>query len=99
MNKDLIDIDGLYKSGNFIEVIEKTKKLIKKGQTSVAYYNLLGISLDNIGKSDEAEKYFNEAIKINSEEISHYSNLAKILLKKVKLMMQKKYYNCHRNTK
>ena len=85
MNKDLIEIDKLYKSNNFDEVISKTRKLIKKGETYSPYYNLLGISLDNIGLTADSERSFREAIKINSKEISHYSNLARILIKLSKL--------------
>ncbi len=85
MNKDLIEIDKLYKSNNFDEVISKTRKLIKKGETYSPYYNLLGISLDNIGLTEDSERSFREAIKINSKEISHYSNLARILIKLSKL--------------
>ena len=85
MNKDLIEIDKLYRSNKFDEVINKTKSLIKKGKTLSPYYNLLGISLDNIGQTEESENNFKEAIKINSREISHYSNLAMILMKQSKL--------------
>ena len=49
MNKDLADLDKLFKSNQFEEVILKAKKLIKKKHKIPPYFNLLGISLDNIG--------------------------------------------------
>ncbi len=85
MNKELVELDKLFKLNKFDEVISKTKKLIKKGEFFAPYYNLLGISLDNIGNSYKAEKIFQEAIKKNSKEISYYSNLARILIKQDKL--------------
>tara|TARA_B100000029_G_scaffold495210_1_gene559952 strand:+ start:3826 stop:5427 length:1602 start_codon:yes stop_codon:yes gene_type:complete len=85
MNKELFELDKLFKSNKFDEVILMAKKLIKKGKNLPAYYNLLGISLDNTGKSYKAEKIFLDAIKENSKEISFYSNLAKILIKQDKL--------------
>ena len=85
MNKDLAQLDKLFKLNKFEEVISRTKKLIKKKDIIPPYYNLLGISLDNIGKSYKAEKIFFEAIKKNSKEISFYSNLGKILIKQDKL--------------
>ena len=63
MNKELVELDKLFKLNKFDEVISKTKKLIKKGEFFAPYYNLLGISLDNIGNSYKAEKIFQEAIK------------------------------------
>ena len=68
-----------------IVLISHIKKLIKKGEFFAPYYNLLGISLDNIGNSYKAEKIFQEAIKKNSKEISYYSNLERILIKQDKL--------------
>ena len=91
MNKELIEIDKLFKSNNYDEVISKTKKLIKKGQIIAPYYNLLGLSLDKIGKTYQAEKTFLDAINKNSKEISFYSNLANILIKQNKLNEAEKY--------
>lgn len=84
MSNELFEIDKLYRSNKFDKVVAKTKKLIKKGQNLSPYYNLLGISLDNLGQTLEAEKYLFEAINKNPGEISHYSNLARILIKQKK---------------
>tara|TARA_Y100000590_G_scaffold202260_1_gene229772 strand:+ start:1807 stop:3402 length:1596 start_codon:yes stop_codon:yes gene_type:complete len=85
MNKELFELDKLFKSNKFDKVISKAKKLIKKGENLAPYYNLLGISLDNTGESFKAEKIFLEAIEKNSKEISYYSNLGKVLIKQDKL--------------
>ncbi len=93
MNKDLAELDKLFKSNQFEEVILRAKKLIKKKDKIAPYFNLLGISLDNIGKTYKAEKIFIEAIKENPKEISYYSNLAKILIKQNKLKDAEKILN------
>ncbi len=91
MNKELFEIDKLFKSNNFDEVISKTKKLIKKGNFFAPYFNLLGLSLDKLGKSYQAEKIFLDAINKNSRETSFYSNLAHILINQNKLNDVEKY--------
>ena len=93
MNKNLFELDSLFKSNKFDEVVLKTKKLIKKGEIIAPYYNLLGISLDNLGKIYEAEKNFRDAIKKNPNEISYYSNLSKILIKQNKLAEAEEFLN------
>tara|TARA_Y100000590_G_scaffold51625_1_gene54225 strand:+ start:7715 stop:9310 length:1596 start_codon:yes stop_codon:yes gene_type:complete len=81
MNKELFELDRLFKSSKFEEVISKTQKLIKSKNAIPPYYNLRGISLDNIGKSHKAVKNFQDAIEKNPNEISYYSNISKILIK------------------
>ena len=93
MNKNLFELDSLFKSNKFDEVVLKTKKLIKKGEIIAPYFNLLGISLDNLGKIYEAEKNFRDAIKKNPNEISYYSNLSKILIKQNKLAEAEEFLN------
>ena len=91
MNKDLVEIDKLFRSKKFDEVISRTKNLIKKGFTIPPYYNLLGISLDNVGKHEKAEKIFLDAIKKMPNEASFYSNLGKILINQNKLEKAEKF--------
>ena len=93
MSNELFEIDKLYRSNKFDKVVAKTKKLIKKGEYLSPYYNLLGISLDNLGQTLEAEKYLYEAINKNPGEISHYSNLARILIKQNKLKLAEEILN------
>ena len=93
MNKELAELDRLFKLNKFDDVISITTKLIKKKDKIAPYYNLLGISLDNIGKTYKAEKIFIEAIKNDIKEISYYSNLSRILIKQNKLKDAEKFLN------
>ena len=93
MNKELAELDRLFKLNKFEDVISITTKLIKKKDKIAPYYNLLGISLDNIGKTYKAEKIFIEAIKNDIKEISYYSNLSRILIKQNKLKDAEKFLN------
>ena len=54
MNKELFELDRLFKLNKFDEVISRSKKLIQAGQAIPPFYNLRGVSLDNIGKSQKA---------------------------------------------
>ena len=63
MNKELLQIDKLFKENKFNQVIKKTKVLINSESEIPPYYNLLGLSLSRLGKDLEAEKYFLQGIK------------------------------------
>ena len=80
MNKELLQIDKLFKENKFNQVIKKTKSLINSNEQIPPYYNLLGLSLSRIGKDIDAEKYFLEGIKKYPNEISLRSNIAQIQL-------------------
>ena len=85
MNKELFELDKLFKLNKFEEVVSKTQKLIKSGNIIPPFYNLRGVSLENIGQNDKAIKNFQEAIQKDPNEISYYSNLARILIKQNEL--------------
>ena len=80
MNKELLQIDKLFKENKFNQVIKKTKSLINSNEQIPPYYNLLGLSLSRIGKDIDAEKHFLEGIKKYPNEISLRSNIAQIQL-------------------
>ena len=48
MNKELFELDKLFKLNKFEEVVSKTQKLIKSGNIIPPFYNLRGVSLENI---------------------------------------------------
>ena len=50
MNKELLQIDKLFKENKFNQVIKKTKVLINSESEIPPYYNLLGLSLSRLGK-------------------------------------------------
>ena len=90
MNKELLQIDKLFKENKFNQVIKKTKSLINSNEQIPPYYNLLGLSLSRIGKDLDAEKNFLEGIKQYPNEISLRSNIAQVQLNLKKLLKQKK---------
>ncbi len=84
MNKNLYELDKLYKENKFNQVVKKTKELIKSDNIIAPFYNLLGLSLSRLGKDREAEITFLEGIDKFPDEISLKSNaaLTQINLKK-----------------
>ena len=93
MNKEIEDIDKLFRLKKFEEVITQSKKLIQGGNDAPIIYNLRGISLENIGKNHKAIKNFEDAIKKNPKEVSYYSNIARILIKQGKINKAETYLN------
>ncbi len=93
MNKELVELDKLFRSKKFEEVISQSKKLIQAGNVTPIIFNLRGISLENIGKNEKAVKNFEDAIKKNPKEISFYSNIARILSKLEKNKKAEEYLN------
>ena len=80
MNKNLQELDKLYKNRKYNQVIKKTKELISSNVVIAPFYNLLGLSLAKIGKDQEAELIFIKGIKKFPNEISLKSNIALIQL-------------------
>ncbi len=76
MNKNLYELDKLYKENKFNQVVKKTKELINSDNIIAPYYNLLGLSLSRLGKDQEAEIIFLEGIDKFPDEISLKSNIS-----------------------
>lgn len=93
MNKELVELDKLFRSKKFEEVISQSKKLIQARNVAPIIFNLRGISLENIGKYEKAVKNFEDAIKKNPNEVSFYSNAARILIKQGKTNKAENYLN------
>ena len=85
MNKDLYELDKLFKENKFNQVVKNAKILIKSETAIAPFYNLLGLSLSKLGKDQEAEIIFLEGIKKFNDEISLKSNIATIQLNLKKL--------------
>ena len=45
MNKELQELDKLFKESKLNQVVKKIKNLINSGEDIAVYYNLLGLSL------------------------------------------------------
>ncbi len=93
MNKEIENLDKLFRLRKFEEVITQSKKLIQGRNVTPIIYNLRGISFENIGKNHKAVKNFEDAIKKNPNEVSYYSNIARILIKQGKINKAENYLN------
>ncbi len=56
----------LYKKGNFKGAVDQLKKYLKRRPEPSAYY-LMGYALYELGKYEEAVKYFNEAYLLDPD--------------------------------
>tara|TARA_B100001121_G_scaffold309980_1_gene338863 strand:+ start:2619 stop:4181 length:1563 start_codon:yes stop_codon:yes gene_type:complete len=93
MNKNLQEIDKLFKNKKYNQVIKKTKKLVNSKEVIPPFYNLLGLSLAKIGKEQESELCFIEGIKKFPNEISLKSNISLIQLDLKKFSQAEKNIN------
>jgi Flp pilus assembly protein TadD len=83
VNKPLTDaeslnLDGLhylYIENDYTKAEDFFRKSISASPSYSAAYNNLGITLDKVGRYDEAIGYFLEAIKINPNYAKAYNNL------------------------
>tara|TARA_Y100000590_G_scaffold222701_1_gene252028 strand:- start:3632 stop:5197 length:1566 start_codon:yes stop_codon:yes gene_type:complete len=85
MNKELQELDKLFKESKWNQVVKKTKNLINTGEDIAVYYNLLGLSLSKLDKNQDAEKFFIDGINKFPNEVSLRSNIALIQIKLKKL--------------
>ena len=82
MNKDqqlakhLQVIMSHFKTGDFVFVISKCKKIIKDFKEYVVLYNILGSAYQKIGEFGFAKENFIKAIKMSPKNISIMNNLA-----------------------
>lgn len=75
LKKQIEIIINLYNSQNFEQVIIKTKVLIKKFPEQLVLYNILALSLSNVGKNEEGLKILNKALRYNNNNIFIFNNL------------------------
>jgi len=78
VESEIKNLDENFKINNFSEVINKSKNLIKKFPNIIPFYNFLGLSLQQVGKINEAENIFYKALFYNPNEISVLANLGEI---------------------
>jgi len=75
ITKETNKIQNLYTEKNFEKVIEKTRKLLKKDPTQTIFYNLIGLSYRQLNNLEQAEKVFNQGLKIKPNSASILVNL------------------------
>ena len=64
---------------NYINIIDKSKRLLKNYPNSLFIWNILGASYAILKKLEEAEKCFKKTIEIDKKFIDGYYNLGKTL--------------------
>lgn len=67
--EEIIRCSNLIDSKNFKLALEEIDKLIKKYPNEIELLNEKGIIFTNLGESEEAIRYFDYAIAINSKEL------------------------------
>ena len=79
--KELIkSIPKLLRNKEFEIIIKKSRSIAKKTNNHVAY-NILGSSLYEVGKPEEAVIYLEKSLQLNQEFLPAYKNLAKSYFK------------------
>ena len=73
--KEMSEIEKLYKSNNLDDLEAKTRNLINNYPSFALLFNILGIALYKKKNFDEAIFNFNKAIKINDKFYLAYNNL------------------------
>ena len=73
MNKELQELDKLFKENKWNQVVKKTKILINSEKVIAPYYNLLGLSLSKLNKNQDAENFFIKGINKFIHHISENS--------------------------
>ena len=75
IKKEFKKIQNFFHIGDYEKVIEKTKVLLKKDNSQIPFYNLLGLSYRQLGKNDLAEDIFKKGLKKFPNNISILSNI------------------------
>ncbi len=75
IKKEFKKIQNFFYIGDYEKVIEKTKVLLKKDNSQIPFYNLLGLSYRQLGKNDLAEDIFKKGLKKFPNNISILSNI------------------------
>ena len=78
LEKKIQSLLAFYATGNFEEVILKTKPLIKKYPNIIDLYNLLALSYNGYGNPEKGIFILNEAKKVQPKNIHVLNNLGLI---------------------
>ena len=84
VESEIKKLDLNFKKNDYARVIERSKNLIKKFPNIVPFYNYLGLSLEQTGRTNEAINIYNKALFYNPNEISILANLGELYRKKGK---------------
>src|SRR6056300_1334585 len=71
-------IHKFFLRGDYDQVIQRTKVLLKKDKTQVMFYNYIGLSYKQLGRLSEAEKIFLEGLRLFPSSTTFLANLGSI---------------------
>ena len=89
VESEIKNLESYFKKNDYNVIIERSKILVKKFPNVIPFYNFLGLSLDQTGKINEAEKIFIKALFYDPKSTSLLSNLGEIYRKKGKFEKSK----------
>ena len=75
VRSELVKIQKYFLEQKFEKVIEKTKRLLKKGPNQVPFYNYIGLSYRQLGQNLNAEKTLKKGLEIFPDNLSIICNL------------------------
>ena len=75
IRSELVKIQKYFLEQKFEKVIEKTKRLLKKGPNQVPFYNYIGLSYRQLGQNLNAEKTLKKGLEIFPDNLSIICNL------------------------
>ena len=91
LNKELNKVKKLFFEKKYEQVLIKSKKIIKKFNKAIPFYNFIGLALIEQKKYNEAHEFFSSTA-INNNEPSILANLALINKIKKNYTEAEKYY-------
>ena len=78
IKKEYNKIKNLYLAGQYKEVIQKTKVLLKKDPYQATFFNYIALSYNNLRKIDVAKEYLFKGLEYNPNNQSLLVNLSSI---------------------
>ena len=78
--EEKINLMNLYSRGNFTESLDESIRLSKIFHNDAFVHNMMGVSLLNIGKNEEAIEAYKQAIRIKPDYADVYYNIGVALI-------------------
>ncbi len=79
IKKEYKKVKNLFLAGQYKEVIEKTKVLLKKDPTQATFYNYIALSYNNLRMAEVAKQFLLKGLEINPKNQSLLVNLGSTL--------------------
>ena len=78
---------SLFKERNYKEAIDAFHVIIENGEENAEIYNNIGVSYSNLNDYENAEIYFNKALKLDSTIPQLYLNMSDVYYKQNKIAL------------